>query len=43
MSPRVTHVVFVATDHVQSRAVEIVTVPGPPLALNEEGELLVVI
>jgi hypothetical protein len=34
-----THGASVAIDHVQSRAVEIVTVPGPPAAPNAEGAL----
>jgi hypothetical protein len=37
-----THEVLVATDHVQSRAVAIVSAALPPVAVNEEGELLAV-
>jgi hypothetical protein len=34
--------VLVETAHVQSRAVEIVSAPLPPVAVNADGELLAV-
>jgi hypothetical protein len=37
-----THEGFAVIDHVQSRVVAIVSDPDPPLAANEEGELVTV-